>query len=464
MPIGFRDVYNPRLRANLSIVKHGTAKKDVAPTTLNGLSANAAAAAIANGESTSVALVEACLDRIESKDALVSAWVFVDAELALTQARSADAASKAGKPAGPLHGVPVGIKDIFDTADMPTECGSDLYRNRQPHQDAKAVSLLRGAGAIILGKTVTAELALSAPGATANPLDLRRTPGGSSSGSAAAVADFMVPLAVGSQTVGSVIRPASFCGIVGFKPSFDAIPTGGMHLLARPLDHVGVFARELADISLVVKALMPAQAGAPDFRDASGAGKPLRLGLVRAPVWSEASAIARSRFDTWAADLDLRDGADLGDTFDDAVACQRLILDANLAANLGPACESRPEALEALTRARVRAGLAIDGPAVEHALARVEEQKQRLRQVFQDYDALLTLAAPGEAPQGLSSTGNAVFSAIWTLMGVPVVTLPMLEGENGMPIGVQIIGARGADSKLLADAGRILAMSSTRGG
>jgi len=346
---------------------------------------------------------------------------------------------------------------------MPTECGSELYRNRQPGQDAEAVSLLRGAGAIILGKTVTAELALSAPGATANPLDLRRTPGGSSSGSAAAVADFMVPLAVGSQTVGSVIRPASFCGIVGFKPSFDAIPTGGMHRLAQPLDHVGVFARELADISLMAKALMPAHAGTPDSRDASHAGKPLRLGLVRTPVWSEASAEARSRFDTWAEVLGIHDCVKLGDTFHDAVACQRLILDANLATSLGAAYERRPDALKTVTRARVRAGLSIDKRALKRALARAEEQKQRLRQVFQDYDALLTLAAPGEAPVGLSSTGDAVFSAIWTLMGVPVVTLPMLEGENGMPIGVQIIGARDADAKLLADAGRILTMSSTRG-
>jgi len=441
-----------------------TIGKDPPEPPLNTLSANAATAAMASGDTTSVALVEACLDRIESKDALVCAWAFVDAELALAQARAADAASEAGKPIGPLHGVPVGIKDIFDTADMPTECGSDLYRNRQPRRDAEAVSLLRGAGAIILGKTVTAELALSAPGATANPLDLRRTPGGSSSGSAAAVADFMVPLAVGSQTVGSVIRPASFCGIVGFKPSFDAIPTGGMHILAQALDHVGVFARDLADISLLAKALMPAQAGAPDSRNASHAGRPPRIGVVRAPVWSEASADARSRFDTWTEDLGLHDGADLGEPFHDAVACQRLILDASLATNLGSAYESRPEALRAETRDRVRAGLSIEPSAVKRALARVEEQEQRLRQVFQDYDALLTLAAPGEAPVGLSSTGNAVFSAIWTLMGVPALTLPMLEGENGMPIGVQVIGARGADAKLLADAARILSMASIQGG
>ena len=437
---------------------------DAVDPPLNALSASAAAGAIASGGTTSVALLESCLDRIESRDALVCAWVFVDADLALGKARDADAAREAGKPVGPLHGVPVAIKDIFDTADMPTECGSDLYRDRQPRYDAEAVSLLRRAGAIILGKTVTAELALSAPGPTANPLDLRRTPGGSSSGSAAAVADNMVPLAVGSQTTGSVIRPASYCGIVGFKPSFGAIPTGGMHILAQPLDHVGVFARDLADISLMANVLMPAGADTQDSRNAPDASTPPRIGVVRAPVWKEASADARSRFDTWTEDLGMHDRVDLGDPFHDAVACQRLILDANLAADLGAACESRPEALAADTRARVRSGLAISASTVNRTMARVEEQRARLRQVFQDYDALLTLAAPGEAPLGLSSTGNAVFSAIWTLMGIPTVTLPILAGENGFPIGVQVIGAMGADAKLLSVAARIMTMSSTQGG
>ncbi len=314
--------------------------KNTAPVPLNALSANAAAAAIASGDTTSVALVESCLERIESKDALISAWVYVDAELALRKARDADAAGEAGTPVGSLHGVPVAIKDIFDTADMPTECGSDLHRDRRPRQDAEAVSLLRRAGAIVLGKTVTAELALSAPGPTANPLDLRRTPGGSSSGSAAAVADFMVPLAVGSQTTGSVIRPASYCGIVGFKPSFGAIATGGMHILAQPLDHVGVFARDVADISLMTNVLMPPGAGTEDSRDAAVASGPPRIGVVRAPVWNEASDDARSRFDTWTENLGMHDRVDLGALFHDAVVCQRLILDANLATNLGAACKS----------------------------------------------------------------------------------------------------------------------------
>ena len=246
------------------------------------LPAAAAAAAIASGEITSLALVESCLERIEGRDALVSAWAFVDAELALAAARDADAARDAGTRLGPLHGVPVGIKDIFDTADMPTECGSALYRGRRPRQDAAAVAMLREAGAVILGKTVTAELALSAPGATANPLDLKRTPGGSSSGSAAAVADRMVPLAIGSQTTGSVIRPASYCGIFGFKPTFAAIPTAGMHLLAQALDHVGVFARDVSDIALVTGVLTRARTGEPEVL---GAQDPIRIGLVRAPVW-----------------------------------------------------------------------------------------------------------------------------------------------------------------------------------
>ena len=421
---------------------------------LNELSATAAAAAMASGEITSGALVESCLDRIETRDALVSAWVYVDAELAMAKARDADAARGAGGPVGPLHGLPIAIKDIFDTSDMPTECGSELYRGRRPAQDAQAVSMLRRAGAIIIGKTVTAELALSAPGPTANPLDLRRTPGGSSSGSAAAVADYMVPLAVGSQTGGSVIRPASFCGIVGFKPSFDGIPTGGMHLLAKPLDHAGVFARDVADISLIAKALMPAGDVA---RDATAATprEPPRIGVLRGPVWREASDDARARFDAWADSLAFNDGVELGNVFDDAVACQGLILDANLAGNFATVLETRPEALKAITRERVRGGLAIDPSALDGAMSRAEEQRAHLGRVFDDYDALLTLAAPGEAPLGLSSTGDAVFSVIWTLMGVPAITLPMLVGENGLPIGIQLISAPGEDAKLLAVAAQL---------
>lgn len=427
------------------------------------LSATAAAAAIARGDLTSVALVESCLERIESRDALLSAWAYVDADQAIAHAREADDALASGASPGVLHGVPVGIKDIFDTSEMPTECGSELYRDRRPTEDAAAVAMLRDAGAIILGKTVTAELALSAPGPTANPLDLRRTPGGSSSGSAAAVADHMVPLAVGSQTVGSVIRPASFCGIVGFKPSFDAIPVAGMLSLAPPLDHAGIFARDLADMALAASALIspwpPIDGSSEDASDSAG-GAPLRLGVVRAPVWREASADARCRFDAWANRHAFDAGVDLGEAFEDVIACQRTILDANLAANMGAVYGASPGKLRDITRARVRNGLTIGASAYIRAAARVDEQRARLNEVFQDYDALLTLAAPGEAPLGLSSTGNAVFSAIWTLMGVPAITLPLLEGENGLPIGVQVIGAPGTDAKLLAAAARIMGASS----
>lgn len=422
------------------------------------LPAAAAAAAIAGGEITSLALVESCLERIEGRDALVSAWAFVDAELALAAARDADAARDAGTRLGPLHGVPVGIKDIFDTADMPTECGSALYRGRRPRQDAAAVAMLREAGAVILGKTVTAELALSAPGATANPLDLKRTPGGSSSGSAAAVADRMVPLAIGSQTTGSVIRPASYCGIFGFKPTFAAIPTAGMHILAQALDHVGVFARDVSDIALVTGVLARARTGEPEVL---GAQDPIRIGLVRAPVWEQASADARSRFDAWARHLEGSADADLGAAFDDAVDCQRLILDANLAANLGAAYGSRPLDLKPVTRERVRSGLTLSASSYIRTTARVEQQRARLREVFRDYDALATLAAPGEAPLGLGSTGNAVFSAMWTLMGVPSIALPLLEGENGLPIGVQLVGARHGDARLLEIAARLAARATT---
>ena len=416
---------------------------------LHELSAASAAAAIAAGEITSVALVEACLARIESRDALVGAWSYVHSDMALAAAREADAARAAGRPLGRLHGVPVGIKDIFDTADMPTECGSELFQGRQPGEDAAAVSTLREAGAVVAGKTVTAELALSAPGRTANPLDVRRTPGGSSSGSAAAVADCMVPLAIGSQTTGSVVRPASYCGIYGFKPSFGSISTAGMHLLAEPLDHVGVFARHLDDIALIAEVLMPAGFRTGAATDAPVADK-LRIGVVRAPVWNEADADARARFDAWAEHHELREVVDLGETFENAVACQRIILDANLAANLGVHFGKHPQRMKAITRARVRGGLTIAASTFIDAMACADRQRARIEEVFGDYDALVTLAAPGEAPLGHSSTGNAIFSAIWTMLGVPAISLPLLAGVNGLPIGVQLIGARDADARLLS--------------
>jgi Asp-tRNA(Asn)/Glu-tRNA(Gln) amidotransferase A subunit family amidase len=201
--------------------------------------------------------------------------------------------------------------------------------------------------------------------------------------------------------------------------------------------------------------MMAAGLGALDSATAHSPGRP-RIGVLRAPVWREASDDARARFDVWADSLDMHDGVELGDIFDDAVACQRLILDANLAGNFGAVLQTKPEALKAMTRERVVAGLAIGAKAVSSALSRVEEQRTRLGQVFEDYDALLTLAAPGEAPLGLSSTGDAVFSVIWTLMGVPAITLPMLVGEDGLPIGIQLIGARGEDAKLLAIAAQII--------
>jgi Asp-tRNA(Asn)/Glu-tRNA(Gln) amidotransferase A subunit family amidase len=250
---------------------------------------------------------------------------------------------------------------------------------------------------------------------------------------------------------------------MGFKPSFDAVATDGMHMLAQSLDHVGVFARELDDVSLIANVLM--RKGSMEERfsatDAYPSGRP-RVGIVRAPVWSEASDDARSRFDAWTQDRGMSDLVDLGNAFDDAVACQRLILDANLAANLGDACESKPELFEAATRARVQRGRTISANTVRRTLEKIEQQRTRLRQVFQDFDALLTLAAPGEAPLGLSSTGNAVFSAIWTLMGVPAITLPILQGENGLPIGIQVIGAMDADAKLLAIAAHIMNYSKGR--
>ncbi|MDX1431919.1 MAG: amidase [Gammaproteobacteria bacterium] len=419
------------------------------------MTASEAARAIAARELGAEALTAACLARIEDRDALVNAWVHVDAELALAQARAADRALAAGEAAGPLHGVPVGIKDIFDTADMPTERGSALYRGRRTDGDAAVVAALRRAGAVILGKTVTAELALSAPGPTANPLDLKRTPGGSSSGSAAAVADYMVPLAVGSQTTGSVNRPASYCGIYAIKPSLGLVSTAGMSIHSHLLDHVGFFARDAADLALALRAVVEG------FGERE-AEVPVRvsLGVVRGPPWPQADEDARAAFAAYVADP----GAGVTTTavrlpavFDDAIECQRIIVEASLAANLGAVLGRTPALLREETRRRVRNGLVIGAADYVRAVDRRAEQQTALDGVFGAHDALITLAAPGQAPIGLASTGNAVFSAMWTMLGTPTVTLPLLGGRDGLPIGLQLIGRPGDDAHLLGVARRLAA-------
>ena len=426
------------------------------------LTATEAAAAIRSGDLSSETLVRACLERIAAREAEVGAWIHLDESIAFAQARALDEALSAGETPGPLHGVPVGIKDIYDTADMPTQLGSPLYQGRQPDRDSGVVELLKQAGAVILGKTVTTEFALNHPGKTRNPQDLTRTPGGSSSGSAAAVADDMVPLSVGSQTVGSMIRPGSFCGAFAYKPTFGSITRRGMKLLCRRLDHVGVYARAVEDLALVGDAIMINDTQDDDMLAHPGhnlvAGlekldqySPKRLAFVRSPVWDQADEDAKRAYEEYARGLgDIIGELDLPPEFDRALEDHHVILNSHLAAVFRREYEETPGQLSDKLKARIALGIPLAASVLVEATDRADERRRLLDRLFADYDAVLTPAAPGEAPADLTTTGNAAFNAIWTQCGVPAVSVPLLEGANGMPLGVQVVAPRSRDANALA--------------
>lgn len=427
---------------------------------LNHMTAKAAAAAIRTGETTSEALVGACIERIHVREKTVHAWVNFDADVALAQARQADAALLRGDDIGPLHGVPVGLKDIIDTADLPTESGSRRFAGRRPAQDSACAALLRAAGAVILGKTVTTEFALTQARGTTNPHDAKRTPGGSSSGSAAAVADFMVGLAVGSQTGGSVIRPASFCGTYGYKPTYGSISRRGVLIISRYLDHLGLYSRSLEDLAIMGDVLMQHDPGDFDMRfhpacklteamDEPNAESAPRFAFVKGPAWVHAEDHMPAVFEAYVRRLGgIIQEVELGGIFDQALDAQATIMNSSLWANLGEICQQYPEAVEEETKGRVHAGRDIRASEFIHATELADSLVRALDGLFENYDALVTAAAPGEAPVGLDWTGNAAFQRIWTLTGLPTLTLPLLQGPNGMPIGVQVIGPKGRDSDL----------------
>jgi Asp-tRNA(Asn)/Glu-tRNA(Gln) amidotransferase A subunit family amidase len=434
----------------------------VADGDLVELTAIAAAERIANGELSSEQYVGACLERIAAVDRTVRAFVHLDPDEALNQARALDEHRRNGKSLGPLHGVPVAIKDIFDTADYPTECGSPVLKGRRPMRDCTAVARLREAGAVIIGKTVTTEFAFYHPGPTRNPHDPARTPGGSSSGSAAAVAAGMVPLAVGSQTNGSVIRPASFCGVYGCKPSHGTISRHGALILSRALDHVGVFARSLADSAFVLDVLAgfdPQDAdtrpiAAPAFLETLAGEPPLppRFAFVRTPVWDKADAQTQAAFEALVGSLgDAAATVDLGASYAAAWDDQRVIMAVDMAHNLGPIVARGGEAVSKTLRDLLAEGSAV--PALRYLAARDAARRYALGfdEVFKEYDAIITPATTGVAPKG-EATGNPTFCTLWSLTGLPAVTLPLLTGEGGMPLGVQLVGQAGDDARLLRTA------------
>lgn len=423
------------------------------------LSATDAARALAAGTLTSQELVQSCLDRIAERDADVLAFAHFDADLVRAEAKASDAARKRGQSMGPLAGIPVAIKDIIDTADYPTENGTPVFAGRQPDHDASVVAQLKAAGAIIFGKTVTTELAFFGPGKTKNPRDPSRTPGGSSSGSAAAVADFQVPMALGTQTAGSLIRPASYCGVIGFKPTFGAVSRTGVLAQSEPLDTIGGYARSVDDIALMMQAISGFDAADPDMtQGATFSSEPLpqparppRIAFIKSPAWPQADAAARLAIEAFAGSF----GAlaeivevELPTDFDGSLRLQQIVQFSDIARNYGPIADANPDRVSGKLKEIIAEGRSFSKADYTAARADREPLYESLQAVLNDYDAILTPSAPGVSLEGLGATGSPMFNALWTYLGMPCISLPLLD-IDGLPLGVQLVGARNRDRDLL---------------
>jgi len=413
---------------------------------LNELTATEIVAKIAAGEITCDAVTRDCIERIAARDEIVKAWVNFNPELALAQAHALDREPHRG----PLCGVPIGVKDVIDTFDMPTEMGSPIYREHRPIADAACVALLRRAGAVILGKTATCELAGMAPAATTNPHNATHTPGGSSSGSAAAVADFMVPAALGTQTGGSVLRPSSFCGVFGYKPTYNTFNKAGINPAAESIDTIGWIGRSIEDIALLTAVL---RIDEPQ-RLCSLSAMP-RVGLCRTELWDKAQPETRSAVENAGAALS-KAGAIIRDvTLPEAFAglpalARGTINHFERAACMAFEWDNHRPALSPQMRRYIESGLNTSRADYIAAWRRVEQCRALLSQVFSDIDVLLAPCVPGEAPSGLASTGDPSMQAMWTALHTPTMTLPTHRGPNNLPVGIQLIAQRYEDDRLFA--------------
>lgn len=423
--------------------------------------ATAVLADIAAGRKTVAETARDCLDAILSREPDVRAFAHLDPEGVRALAAELDLITP-GDPAKPLLGLPVGVKDLIDTGDQPTEYGSRLFAGHRPSRDAAVVRTLREAGALLTGKTVTTEFALFSPGATRNPRDLHRTPGGSSSGSAAAVAAGILPVALGTQTAGSVIRPASFCGIVGFKPTFGAIDRNGVFPISPTLDTVGLLSRNIADIAVVFDVVRTsssrreAQRSQGSDRRVEATKKSTRIGFARPVEWEQADASTRSSID--ALKLRLMDSdievveTILPTEFGGLTAAQSLIMEYEVSDALRSRCEGNPSLVSRNLMEVIKRGAAISAADYSGALDLAARCRAMLPQVFDGVDALLVPAVIGEAPLNTQGTGNPLFCRSWTLLHGPAISLPLLQGPNGLPVGIQLIGNLHRDDDLLETA------------
>ena len=414
------------------------------------------------GEITSEELVKSYIEQIKKKEKEVEAWEFFDQELALAQAKKLDALHQSGKH-GDLHGIPVGIKDIFDTADMPTTDGTEIHKKNPSWNDCTVVSKLKQAGAVIMGKTVTAELAYYSPGKTKNPHDTTRTPGGSSSGSAAAVASHMVPLAVGSQTNGSVIRPASYCGVVGYKPTKGLISRHLVLQVSRPLDQIGVFANSIEDAALISEQLIGHDKQDPDtslnprpkLLAASRQKPPMEpiLAYIKLPFMDKLEDDVMEGFNEVKDELKSKvDEIELPEGFTKIPDWHKIIMESDMARSFSEEYKKSKNKLSDKIIEAIERGMKYTSVEYNNALAKIDVANAYFNQFFHDYDAILTPSACGEAPKGLESTGNPIFCTIWTYCGMPCISLPLLQGKNGLPVGVQLVSSLFDDERLFRNA------------
>ena len=433
----------------------------------NSLNAVDAIRKIREGTLTSVDLVKACLARIEQTDNQVKAWVHLDPEYALAQASELDAIRQSGKPLGSLHGVPVGLKDIIDTRDYPAEHGSPIHAGRKPETDAAIVERLREAGAVILGKTATAEFAFVHPPETRNPHNPDHSPAGSSSGSAAAVAAFHVPLAIGTQTNGSVIRPASFCGTYGFKPTRGIISRRGLLQTSKSLDQVGSFARALEDVALLVDVIagydptdpLCYSRPRPNMLEGSKSEAPVEPALAwfDMPFNDRLDTDAREGIEELLGALGAKvERLQAPETLSGLVAVHNTIHEYEICQHLEAEFRDHWDQISPALQAVITAAQKITQAQYEDALEVKASANSFFADFFNDYDAVIAPSAAGEAIKFGGGTGDPIFCTVWTLGGLPSLSMPLLVGENGLPIGVQLIGAAEEDDRLLRTANWLL--------
>ena len=415
---------------------------------------------IKSGQLTSVEVCETYIERIKKFDKDIKAWAHFDSKVLLEKATEADEHRRAGKPTGSLHGVPIAVKDIIGTVDMPTECGTVIRKGKSYSQNAEIIDLLHSSGAIVMGKTATSELAYLGPPPTTNPHDKSRTPGGSSSGSAASVASFMAPASVGSQTGGSVIRPASYCGVVGYKPSYGLISRNGVLRTSYNLDQIGMFGRKVEDVAMLAKVLIKKDKYDPATIHYSTENilSETKKGPIFEPKfifyktdhWKIIDKKSREAFEYFIKSF--KKNIEIFDTpsyFKDIHKYHQIIHETDLANNFSIYYKKYKKKLSKYMQDAISNGNKYTAKEYAEAIDFMKRSYESYEEVFEDYHGVLSPSSPGVAPKGLKSTGTAEFNKVWSYLGTPCISLPLLEGENNLPLGVQLIGNKYDDHRFL---------------